>query len=115
MIGDILRKIKNALLIFCRFCNRYYMNLTYGLIFIMTTVFMLFILFLCASYCYAFWSNGLAGTKFELNSIWQGLGCIVTGLGGIFGLTKYIKDKYDIDSKYNSAQGEKPIQKEAES
>ena len=56
------------------------------------------------SWLFGYWSNGLYGTHFEINSCWQGLAGIVTGLGGLATMAA----KYYIDSKYNSDNGEKP-------
>ena len=59
------------------------------------------------SWLFGYWSNGLYGTDFEINSYWQGLAGIVTGLGGLATMAA----KYYIDSKYNSNNGEKPERK----
>lgn len=59
------------------------------------------------SWLFGYWSNGLYGTHFEINSCWQGLAGIVTGLGGLATMAA----KYYIDSKYNSNDGEKPERK----
>ena len=59
------------------------------------------------SWLFGYWSNGLYGTHFEINSCWQGLAGIVTGLGGLATMAA----KYYIDSKYNSNNGEKPERK----
>ena len=59
------------------------------------------------SWLFGYWSNGLYGTHFEINSCWQGLAGIVTGLGGLTTMAA----KYYIDSKYNSNNGEKPERK----
>ena len=59
------------------------------------------------SWLFGYWSNGLYGTYFEINSSWQGFAGIVTGLGGLATMAA----KYYIDSKYNSNNGEKPERK----
>lgn len=59
------------------------------------------------SWLFGYWSNGLYETHFEINSCWQGLAGIVTGLGGLATMAA----KYYIDSKYNSNDGEKPERK----
>lgn len=59
------------------------------------------------SWLFGYWSNGLYGTHFEINSCWQGLAGIVTGLGGLATMAA----KYYIDSRYNSNDGEKPERK----
>lgn len=60
------------------------------------------------SWLYGYWSNGLWGTHFEINSCWQGLGGIVAGLGGVAALAGTQYAKYYLDSKYNSAEGKSP-------
>ena len=67
--------------------------------------------FLCLvmfSWLYGYWSNALAGTKFDLGSCWQGISVVVAGLGGVVALAKACWTKYSTDSKYNSEKGEKP-------
>lgn len=54
-----------------------------------------------ASWLYGYWSNGLYGTKFEIDSCWQGLSACGVGLIGLF--------KWLVDSSKNSPEGEFPI------
>lgn len=54
-----------------------------------------------ASWLYGYWSNGLYGTKFEIDSCWQGLSACGVGLIGLF--------KWIVDSSKNSPIGEYPI------
>lgn len=51
-----------------------------------------------------YFSNGIYGTKFELQSCWLGVGAITTA--GAIGLGKYFTD-----SKHNSESGKSPINK----
>ena len=54
-----------------------------------------------ASWLYGYWSNGLYGTKFEIDSCWQGLSACGVGLIGLF--------KWIVDSSKNSPIGEFPV------
>ena len=71
---------------------------------VLMTFLMMFLALVMLSWLYGYWSNGLFGTKFEINSCWQGLAGIVTGLGGLAAMAA----KYYVDSKYNSVRGEMP-------
>lgn len=53
------------------------------------------------SWLYGYWSNGLYGTDFEINSCWQGISACGMGLVGLF--------KWLVDSTKNSPQGEYPF------
>ena len=72
------------------------------------TFLMMFLALVMLSWLYGYWSNGLFGTHFEINSCWQGLAGIVTGLGGLATMAA----KYYVDSKYNSDHGTMPDNKE---
>lgn len=72
---------------------------------VLMTFLMFFLGLVMMSWLFGYWSNGLYGTRFEINSCWQGLAGIVTGLGGLATMAA----KYYIDSKYNSTEGEKPV------
>ncbi|WP_196600112.1 hypothetical protein [Pectinatus frisingensis] len=52
------------------------------------------------SWVYGYWSNGLYGTKFQIDSCWQGISACGMGLVGLF--------KWLIDSSKNSVLGEFP-------
>lgn len=52
------------------------------------------------SWLYGYWSNGLWGTHFEINSCWQGISACGMGLIGLF--------KWLVDSTKNSPQGMYP-------
>lgn len=79
-----------------------------ALIIFLAVVMMAFLCLVMVSWLYGYWSNALAGTKFELGSCWQGITVVATGLGGIVALAKACWTKYGMDSKFNSAAGQKP-------
>ena len=56
------------------------------------------------SWAYGYWSNGLYGTKFQIDSCWQGISACGMGLVGLF--------KWMIDSSKNSVPGEFPDRKD---
>jgi hypothetical protein len=60
------------------------------------------------SWIYGYWSNGLKGTKFDLNSCWSGVTVIAAGLGSVAALSVPAWAKYSTDSKFNSPAGVKP-------
>lgn len=53
------------------------------------------------SWLYGYWSNGLYGTHFEINSCWQGISACGMGLVGLF--------KWLVDSTKNSPAGQYPF------
>ena len=61
-----------------------------------------------ASLLIAFWSNGLVGTKFELGVGLTGIGTIATAGATVYGIARAAQAKYQTDSRFNSAAGEKP-------
>lgn len=79
-----------------------------ALIIILAVVMMSFLCAVMFSWLYGYWSNAIAGTKFELSSCWTGITVVATGLGGIVALAKACWTKYGMDSQYNSAQGKAP-------
>ena len=72
-----------------------------------------FILFVLISWGVGFYLNGLYGFKFDLGSIWQGLGACVTAIGSLMTMAGVNLGKQYIDSRFNSPLGEKP-RREAE-
>ena len=79
---------------------------------VLLTFRMLFLGLVLFSWLYGYWSNGIYGTHFEINSCWQGLGGIVAGLGGVATLAGSQYAKYYLDSRYNSEEGKHPNEKE---
>ena len=69
----------------------------------------LFILFVLVSWGVGYYANGFYGMKFDLGSIWQGLGACVTAIGSLMTMAGVNLGKKYIDSKYNSPAGEKPV------
>lgn len=82
-----------------------------GVVILLTAILMFFVLIVCFSWLYGYWSNALWGTKFEISSCWQGFSILVTGLGGIVALAKAGYSAFKIDSKYNSKEGEQPYER----
>ncbi len=72
-----------------------------------------FILFVLISWGIGYYLNGFYGYKFELGSIWQGLGACVTAIGSLLTMAGVNLGKQYIDSRFNSPPGEKP-RREAE-
>ena len=60
------------------------------------------------SWFVGFYCNGFYGMKFELGSVWQGLGACVTAITGLLTVAGVQLGKHYVDSRYNSAAGEKP-------
>ena len=52
------------------------------------------------SWLYGYWSNGLYGTRFQIDSCWQGISACGMGLVGLF--------KWLVDSTKNSPAGQYP-------
>ena len=61
---------------------------------------LIFATIIVMSWLYGYWSNGLYGTKFQIDSVWQGISASGVGLVGLF--------KWMIDSSKNSPIGEFP-------
>lgn len=73
---------------------------------------MFFILFVLLSWGVGYYANGFFGMKFDLGSIWQGLGACVSAIVGLLTLAVTSLAKLYVDSRYNSPQGEKPKRSE---
>ena len=54
------------------------------------------------SWLFGYWSNGLYGTHFQIDSCWQGISAAGMGLIGLF--------KWLVDSSKNSPLGEFPTE-----
>ena len=78
------------------------------LIILIGTMILFFILLVLFSWAVGFYMNGFFGFKFELNSVWQGLGACITAISGLLTLAGVNLAKHYVDSRYNSAAGEKP-------
>ncbi len=68
---------------------------------------MLFIVLVLSSWLEGCWLNGLYGFKFELASVWQGLGACAAAIGSLLTASGISMGKYYIDSKFNSEQGKR--------
>lgn len=80
-----------------------------GQLIILAGVIILFLVVLVLfSWFIGFYANGFWGMKFELNSVWQGLGACVTAISGLLTVAGVQLGKHYVDSRYNSAAGEKP-------
>lgn len=75
---------------------------------ILLSAMMFFLCVVMFCWTYAFWSNGLNGTKFDLGSCWQGLTVVATGLVTVAGFASKDYVRHWIDSKFNSPMGEAP-------
>lgn len=80
---QLLVKIKNNIAIICIF---------FGLFAAAIVLF---------SWLFGYWSNGLYGTHFQIDSCWQGISACGMGLVGLF--------KWLVDSSKNSKQGMPPV------
>lgn len=60
------------------------------------------------SWFIGYYMNGFYGLKFDLGSVWQGLGACVTAISGLLTVAGVQLGKHYVDSKYNSQAGEKP-------
>ena len=98
--------MKNKLLKFAEWAENNWLII----IILMITLMLFFVCAIMFSWLYGYWSNALHGTKFELNSCWQGITAVVAGLGGVAALAKTAWTKYNIDSQYNSEQSKSPYQ-----
>lgn len=63
------------------------------------------------SWFIGYYANGFFSYKFELSSVWQGLGACVTAITGLLTVAGVQLGKHYVDSRYNSAAGEKPKSK----
>lgn len=69
---------------------------------------MAFILFVLASWAVGYYANGFFGFKFELGSIWQGLGACVAAITGLLTVAGVNLGQQYIDAKFNSPLGQAP-------
>ena len=80
-----------------------------GQLIILCGVIILFLVVLVLfSWFIGFYCNGFFHTKFELGSVWQGLGACVTAITGLLTVAGVQLGKHYVDSRYKSNQGEKP-------
>lgn len=85
-----------------RWCEDHWL----ALVIILAIVMMIFLCLVLFSWLYGYWSNGLTGTRFEVNSCWTGVGAIAAGIVTVIGLAKAAWTKYAADSRFNTPIGE---------
>lgn len=78
------------------------------LIILIGVLILFFILFVLLSWGVGYYANGFFGYKFDLGSIWQGLGACVAAISGLLTLAGVDLAKHYINSKFNSPNGENP-------
>ena len=100
----ILRKFKSNILDMANWSKHHLSQIIIlaGVIILCLVVLVLF------SWFVGYYCNGFYNMKFELNSVWQGLGACVTAISGLLTVAGVQLGKHYVDSKYNSAAGEKP-------
>jgi len=100
----IMRQFKSNLLDMANWSKHHL-----GQLIILAGVIILFLV-VCVlfSWFVGFYANGFYGFKFDLNSVWQGLGACVTAISGLLTVAGVQLGKHYVDSRYNSAAGEKP-------
>ncbi len=63
------------------------------------------------SWFVGYYANGFYGKKFDLGSVWQGLGACVTAISGLLTVAGVQLGKHYVDSKFNSQPGE-PVKRD---
>ena len=103
----IIRQFKSNLLDMANWSKHHLSQIIIlaGVIILFLVVLVLF------SWFIGFYANGFYGLKFDLGSVWQGLGACVTAISGLLTVAGVQLGKHYVDSKYNSAAGEKPRSK----
>ncbi len=100
----IMRTIKSNILEMANWSKHHL-----GQLIILAGVIILFLVVLVLfSWFVGFYANGFWGMKFDLGSVWQGLGACVTAISGLLTVAGVQLGKHYVDSRYNSAVGEKP-------
>lgn len=100
----LMGKIKAKILEMAEWSQKYLEKL----IILLGVCIMVFVLFVLLSWGVGYYANGFYGMKFDLGSIWQGLGACITAISGLLTMAGVDLAKRYIDSRYNSAQGEAP-------
>ncbi len=104
----IMGKIKNSVLNLADWAKHHL-----GQLIILGGVIILFLVILVLiSWFVGYYANGFFGKKFELGSVWQGLGACVTAITGLLTVAGVQLGKHYVDSKFNSPTGEKPRRRE---
>ena len=100
----IMRQFKSNLLDMANWSKHHLAQLIIlaGVIILFLVVCVLF------SWFVGFYMNGFYGMKFDLGSVWQGLGACVTAISGLLTVAGVQLGKHYVDSRYKSQAGEKP-------
>ena len=100
----IMSKFKSKILDMAN-CSKHHL----GQLIILAGVIILFLV-VCVPFSWfvGFYMNGFYGMKFDLGSVWQGLGACVTAISGLLTVAGVQLGKHYVDSRYNSQAGEKP-------
>lgn len=100
----IMKQIKSNILEMANWSKHHLSQLIIlaGVIILCLVVLVLF------SWFVGYYANGFYGLKFDLGSVWQGLGACVTAISGLLTVAGVQLGKHYVDSRYNSAAGEKP-------
>ena len=67
-----------------------------------------FVLFVLLSWGVGYYMNGLLGYKFDLGSVWQGIGACAAAVGSLLTMAGMNLGRKYIDSKFNSPTGVAP-------
>ena len=111
--GDLVKimgRVKQEILNLAEWSKRHLEKL----IILIGVFIMAFILLVLLSWAIGYYANGFFGYKFDLGSIWQGLGACVAAITGLITMAGTSLAKLYVNSRYNSPQGEKPERKEDE-
>ncbi len=100
----IVGKIKNGILNLADWAKLHLEKL----IILIGVMIMFFLIFVLISWAIGYYANGFWGLKFDLGSIWQGLGACIAAISGLLTMAGVNLAKHYMDSKYNSPQGERP-------
>ena len=104
MLAATAGKIKNWILNLADWSKKHLEKL----IILIGTMILFSVLFVLLSWFIGYYCNGFFGMRFELSSVWQGLGACVTAISGLLTLAGVNLAKHYVDSRYNSPTGEKP-------
>ena len=106
----VLGKLKGTILDLANWSKKHLEKL----IILIGVCIMTFILFVLLSWGIGYYANGFFGMKFDLGSIWQGLGACVAAITGLLTLAATSLAKLYVNSRYNSPPGEKPQRRDGE-
>ncbi len=102
-----MRKIKSGILNLADWAKHHLAQL----IILGGVIILMLVILVLLSWFIGYYANGFFGKKFELGSVWQGLGACVTAITGLLTVAGVQLGKHYVDSKFNSPTGEKPSRK----